>query len=363
MSRSDVMTFLDSRMTNAAHQPMNGDVKTGQQARSEAESPAPADGPILSVSGLGVRYPLGKAGFWGKRTYFEVLDNVSFEIARGETLGLVGESGSGKSTIGRTILRRIERTSGTITFEGQDISDLGGEKLRKLRRRMQLIFQDPYSSLNPRMNVMSIIAEPLVVHGLVGSVAEARKEVLALLDRVSLPASAAERYPHQFSGGQRQRIGIARALALKPSFIVADEPVSALDVSVRAQVVNLMQELQQELGLSFLFIAHDLSVVRHISQRVAILNAGQIVEIGARDEIYERPMHPYTKALLSAVPEPDPTIPMPRQDKKRDAGGPIPASGACRFSSRCPKASDICRQQKPVLESRGVDHWVACWNA
>ncbi|RDE09693.1 ABC transporter ATP-binding protein [Pelagibacterium lacus] len=353
-------------MTNASHQGGFAGAASGAEARSglESESPAAADGPILSVKGLGVRYPLGKRSFWGERTYFEVLDDVSFEIARGETLGLVGESGSGKSTIGRTILRRIERTAGTITFEGRDISDLGGEPLRKLRRRMQLIFQDPYSSLNPRMNVMSIIAEPLVVHGIVGSFAEARPQVLALLDRVGMPASAAERYPHQFSGGQRQRIGIARALALKPSFIVADEPVSALDVSVRAQVVNLMQELQEELGISFLFIAHDLSVVRHISQRVAILNSGQIVEIGARDAIYERPLHPYTQTLLSAVPEPDPTIKLARQDRKR-AGGPVPdATGTgCRFLGRCPLASDVCREKKPVLEPKGVDHWVACWNA
>jgi peptide/nickel transport system ATP-binding protein len=351
-------------MKSVSHVPSNH-VTAANQARLQPV-PAPTaqhDETILTVEGLGVRYPLGKKGFWGKVTYFDVLDNVSFSIGKGETLGLVGESGSGKSTIGRTVLRRIARTSGNITFEGQDISDLHGEPLRKLRRRMQLIFQDPYSSLNPRMNVMDIIAEPLLVHGLVRNAAEARAQVLALLDRVSMPSTAAERFPHQFSGGQRQRIGIARALALNPSFIVADEPVAALDVSVRAQVVNLMQDLQEELGISILFIAHDLSVVRHISHRVAILYAGQIVEIGPRDAIYERPLHPYTKALLSAVPEPDPSIPLGRQQMARESNSvDLAGLGAgCRFYGRCPMATDMCREQKPVLEVKDVGHSVACW--
>ena len=262
--------------------------------------------PVLSVSGLAIDYELSSGGLFRKRRSVNAVSDVSFDLAPGETLGLVGESGSGKTTVGRAVLRRIPAAQGRIVFGGEDITHLGGEPLRRLRARMQIVLQDPYTSLNPRMKVSSIVAEPLIVHGLAGSAEEARAAVAELLERVGLPSDAADRYPHSFSGGQRQRIGIARALALKPALIVADEPVSALDVSVRAQVVNLMQDLQRDLGISYLFIAHDLAIVRHISHRVAIMYAGRIVEVAPRDAIYERPIHPYTEALLSAVPVANP---------------------------------------------------------
>jgi peptide/nickel transport system ATP-binding protein len=329
-----------------------------------APAPSAAGVPVLSVEDLGVAYEGARAGFWSKPKTVTALEGISFEIGAGETLGLVGESGSGKTTTGRAILRRIDASRGRILFKGRDITHVRGEELRKLRRNMQLVFQDPYASLNPRMNVLDIVAEPLIVHGLVGSAEEARDEIAELLRLVGLPADAHDRYPHAFSGGQRQRIGIARALALKPEFIVADEPVSALDVSVRAQVVNLLQDLQQELGLSYLFIAHDLSVVRHISHRVAILYCGRLVELADRDAIYEHPIHPYTEALLSAVPVPHPKT--QRARKRLVYQGEIPDvsnwQGGCHLHGRCPYATEKCAAAAPPLVEKEPGHFAACWH-
>jgi oligopeptide/dipeptide ABC transporter ATP-binding protein len=320
--------------------------------------------PLLRVQGLTVHFPVGRAGFWGKRRLFvHAVDDVSFEVFRGETLGLVGESGSGKTTTGRAILRRVPLTAGTITFKGNDITHVEGESLRHLRRDMQLVFQDPYASLNPRMKVLDLVGEPLVVHGMVRHIGEARDRVRELLELVGLPADAVDRYPHAFSGGQRQRIGIARALALEPDFIVCDEPVSALDVSIRAQVVNLLQNLQERLGLTYLFIAHDLSVVRHISHRIAVMYAGKIVEIADRDEIYDNPKHPYTQALLSAVPIPDPALQRTRRRQvlRGEIPNPVDPPTGCRFHTRCPIAEDRCRVDPPPLEPKRVGHLAACW--
>jgi oligopeptide/dipeptide ABC transporter ATP-binding protein len=321
-------------------------------------------GPLVEVDNLSIHFPVGGTGFWGRSSkVVHAVDNVSFTIAKGETLGLVGESGSGKTTTGRALLRTITPTAGSIKFRGRDITTTKGEALRHLRRHMQLVFQDPYASLNPRMTVGELVAEPLVVHGIVNGLDDARDQVGALLERCGLPADAIDRYPHAFSGGQRQRVGIARALALQPDLIVADEPVSALDVSVRAQVVNLLQDLQQELGLTYLFIAHDLSVVRHISHRIAIMYAGKLVEIADCDSIYERPLHPYTEALLSSVPVPDP--PVQRQRRRIVLHGEIPdpidPPAGCRFASRCPVVEQRCHDSEPPLTERTPGHMVACW--
>ncbi len=319
---------------------------------------------LLDVRDLSVRFPVGRAGFWGQRRLtVHAVDDVSFAVHSGETLGLVGESGSGKTTIGRAVLRRLPVSSGQVRFQGNDITKLRGEPLRKLRQHMQLVFQDPYASLNPRMRVLDIVAEPLLVHGRARTRDEAAAQVIDLLRRVGLPVDAADRYPHAFSGGQRQRIGIARALALSPEFIVADEPVSALDVSVRAQVVNLLQDLQRELGLSYLFIAHDLAVVRHISHRIAILYAGKLVELAGRDAIYDSPLHPYTEALLSAIPVPDPAV---QRQRRRivnvgEPPDPLHPLTGCRFQTRCPAAQGHCREATPPLREATPGHWVACW--
>ncbi len=320
--------------------------------------------PLVRVEGLTVHFPVGQAGFWGQQKLFlHAVEGISFEIPRGETLGLVGESGSGKTTTGRAILRRIPLTAGRIEFDGEDITEAKGERLRRLRRSMQLVFQDPRASLNPRRRVLDIVAEPLIVHGLTRRTSEAKEKVAELLELVGLPADAMYRYPHAFSGGQAQRVGIARALALEPEFIVADEPVSALDVSIRAQVVNLMQELQQRLGLTYLFIAHDLSVVRHISHKIAVMYAGKIVELGDRDQIYDNPKHPYTEALLSAVPIPDPKI--EAQRSRIVLGGVFPdlihPPAGCRFHTRCPIAIDRCQHDEPPLEEKLPGHRAACW--
>jgi peptide/nickel transport system ATP-binding protein len=326
--------------------------------------PVPTEDRVVEADGLSVRFPVGRSGFWGQQTkWVHAVDDVSFTVHHGETLGLVGESGSGKTTVGRTVLRRIDPTAGRILFRGDDITNTRGEELRQLRRRMQLVFQDPYASLNPRMSVLQLVSEPLVVHGLVKSATAAREQVVALLERCGLPADAADRHPHAFSGGQRQRIGIARALALQPDFIVADEPVSALDVSVRAQIVNLLQDLQHEFGMSYLFIAHDLSVVRHISHRIAILYAGKLVELADSDAVYEQPRHPYTEALLSSVPIPDPPIQRARQRivLQGEIPNPIDPPPGCRFQTRCPLVQDVCRRETPPLEEKTPGHWAACF--
>ncbi len=320
---------------------------------------------LVKVENLTVHFDAGRSGFWGqKHLVVHAVDDVSFDIFPGETLGLVGESGSGKSTTGRAILRRVPIKSGRIYFRGQDITRMDDKALRPLRRDMQLVFQDPYASLNPRLRIVDIVAEPLVVHGIVKNTKNAVDRVAELLKLVGLPPDAGGRYPHAFSGGQRQRVGIARALALDPEFIVADEPVSALDVSIRAQVVNLMHDLQTELGLTYFFIAHDLAVVRHISHRIAIMYAGKIVEIAGRDAIYQSAIHPYTEALLSAVPVPDPKIQKTRQRiaYSGEVPNPLDPPKGCRFQSRCPYVSDKCRNEDPPLVERQPGHKAACWN-
>jgi oligopeptide/dipeptide ABC transporter ATP-binding protein len=319
--------------------------------------------PLVEVEDLSVRFDVGRSGFWGQhRQFLSAVDQISISIAQGEVLGLVGESGSGKTTTGRAILRRAPIASGSIHFKGEDITNISGESLRRLRRHMQPVFQDPYGSLNPKQSVLELVAEPLLVHGLIDDVEEARKDAQEFLDLVGMPKDSMDRYPHAFSGGQLQRIGIARALALKPEFLVADEPVSALDVSIQAQIVNLLQDLRSELNLTYLFIAHDLSVVRHISDRIAIMYAGQLVEVADKDAAYERPTHPYTQALLSAVPIPDPVI---EASRKRvmvvgDVPNLIDPPPGCRFASRCPYVRDVCREEAPDLRPVADGHVVAC---
>ncbi len=320
-------------------------------------------GPLVEVDHLKVYFPI-KSGVVLDRHVGDIkaVDDVSFTIQRGETLGLVGESGCGKSTLGRAILRLYKPTAGRIVFDGRDISGLGESDLQPLRRRMQIIFQDPFASLNPRHSVGRIIGEPMRTHGLAGR-RGASGRVRELLTTVGLPADAASRYPHEFSGGQRQRIGLARALALNPDFVVADEPVSALDVSIQAQIVNLLEQLQQEFKLTYLFIAHDLAVVRHISDRIAVMYLGAIVEVSPADDLYANPLHPYTISLLSAVPIPDPVVEAQRKPILLPGDLPSPANPpkACRFHTRCPYVQPTrCRDEVPPLRSTGGGHSVAC---
>jgi oligopeptide transport system ATP-binding protein len=317
------------------------------------------NGNLVEVKGLKKYFPTGGGLFGAGVDTVKAVDDVSFSIRRGETFGLVGESGCGKSTTGRCILRLIEPTAGEVNFEGQDLLALGARDLRHLRREMQIIFQDPYASLNPRMQVGEIIAEPLSIHR-VGTGRERKGRVGELLELVGLKPEHAARYPHEFSGGQRQRIGIARALALNPKFIVCDEPVSALDVSVQAQVVNLLQDLQERLGLTYLFISHGLSVVEHISTRVGIMYLGKLVEVAQSATIFRNPLHPYTRALLSAIPVPDPDI----RRERLPLAGEIPTAVAppsgCRFRTRCPLAEPQCAEAEPPLVEVEQDHFVAC---
>ncbi|WP_051440708.1 ABC transporter ATP-binding protein [Ensifer aridi] len=313
---------------------------------------------FIEVKGLVKRFPIAKSGMFSRDPAFvHAVDNVSFDIRRGETLGLVGESGCGKSTTSRLLVRLLDPTAGTIRFDGEDISGLSGSALRTRRKDFQIIFQDPYSSLNPRMRVKDLLGEPMAISGLRSPSREAR--VNELLDMVGLARQHARRFPHEFSGGQRQRIGIARALALRPKFVVCDEPVSALDVSVQAQIVNLLKDLQNELGLTYLFVAHDLSVVRHISDRVAVMYLGKIVEVASRSSIFSNPQHPYTQALISSLPAVRPRGQRTIVSLKGEVPSPINPPAGCRFHTRCPLASDRCRIDEPALRVVGT-HTVAC---
>ena len=317
---------------------------------------------LLKVDNLVKHFPIMKGVLIQKQVgAVHAVDGVSFDIVKGETLGLVGESGCGKSTTGRAILQLHRPTSGSVFYEGKDLVKLKGESLRKTRRRMQMIFQDPYASLNPRMTVGQIITEPMLIHDMTTQ-KDTQGHAERLLKLVGLNPAYTSRYPHEFSGGQRQRIGIARALALEPALIVCDEPISALDVSIQAQVVNLLEDLQAKLGLTYLFIAHDLSMVRHISDRVAVMYLGIIVELTTRDELYSHALHPYTQALLSAVPIPDPAI---EANRKRiilvgDVPSPVNPPSGCRFRTRCPLAAEICKEKKPEFREVTPGHWVAC---
>lgn len=315
--------------------------------------------PLLEVKGLKKYFPI-RAGIFGKpQGYVKAVDNVSFSVQEGETLGIVGESGCGKSTTGRTILRLTEPTGGEVVFQGQNLSALKVDAIRKIRRDMQIVFQDPYASLNPRMTIGSILEEPLKIHGLAAG-AERKQRVKELLEIVGLTEYHYDRYPHEFSGGQRQRIGIARALITKPKLIVADEPVSALDVSIQSQILNLMKDLQEQFKLTYMFISHDLSVVRHISDRVGVMYLGRLVELAPKMMLYENPLHPYTQALLSAVPHPN-----PRENRERiilsgDVPSPANPPTGCAFHTRCGACMEICKTEMPELKQTLDGHWVAC---
>jgi oligopeptide/dipeptide ABC transporter ATP-binding protein len=318
--------------------------------------------PLVRVEEVKLHFPIMAGVLRRVVGHVRAVDGVTFDILRGETLGLVGESGCGKTTLGRAILRLYRPTAGRVEFEGQDLSTLGAEDLRRTRRRMQVVFQDPFSSLNPRMTIGATLAEPLEIHN-IHPEGGLRPFVAQLLERVGLKASFADRYPHEFSGGQRQRIGIARALSLTPSFIVADEPITSLDVSIQAQVVNLLQDLQAEFGLTYLFITHDLSMVRHLCDRVTVMYLGRIVELAPVEELYMRPLHPYTQALLSAIPVPDPAVEAHRRRIILTGDVPNPADPppGCTFHTRCPAAFDRCRTESPRLQEVSGGHSVSCF--
>jgi oligopeptide transport system ATP-binding protein len=320
------------------------------------------NGALLEVTDLVKHFPI-KSGLIFDRQVGAVraVDGISFSVAEGETIGLVGESGCGKSTLARSILQLLRPTSGSVRFRGTELTELGRRELREMRREMQMIFQDPYASLNPRKRISQIVGDPLKLHG-IASGAELEQRVKGLLDRVGLSAEYVNRFPHEFSGGQRQRIGVARALALEPKLIIADEPVSALDVSIQAQIINLLQDLQREFGLTYVFVAHDLGVVRHVSDRIAVMYLGKIVEIGPAPEVYSKPIHPYTVSLLSAVPIPDPRRNREREQIVLEGDVPSPADppAACRFHTRCPRATEICSEVEPQLVDYGGGHFAAC---
>ena len=330
-------------------------------APASAVPAAPDQAPeLLQVKGLTKYFPI-KGGLLSREVdRVHAVDGVTFSIAAGETLGMVGESGCGKSTTGRCILRLIEPSAGEVRFNGQDVTAMNPQALREVRRDMQIIFQDPFASLNPRMSVEAIIGEALTIHKLTKSPSEYQARVVDLLETVGLNADHMRRFPHEFSGGQRQRIGIARALAVSPKLIVCDEPVSALDVSIQAQVINLLEDLQAKMGLTYLFIAHDLSVVEHISNRVAVMYLGRVVEIAPSRDLYTRPKHPYTEALLSAVPIPDPKAKKQRIVLTGDVPNPVNRPSGCHFHPRCPKATERCKVEEPVLKAVGTQHQAAC---
>jgi oligopeptide transport system ATP-binding protein len=359
------MERLDPRDVEAAREGSErreGDVAAPSAAELDATRRGAADEPILVVDHLVKHFPI-KAGVLFDREIGQVraVDDVSFSVRPGETLGLVGESGCGKTTLSRTVLKLLEPTSGSVRFDGREIAGLSRRALRPLRREMQMIFQDPYASLNPRKRVSQTIGDPMLLHGITSG-GELRDEVRSLLERVGLNPEHYNRYPHEFSGGQRQRIGIARALALRPKLVIADEPVSALDVSIQAQIINLLEDLQDEFDLTYIFVAHDLGVVRHVADRIAVMYLGKIVEIGPADAVYANPIHPYTVSLLSAVPIPDPKANRAREQVILEGDVPSPANppAACRFHPRCPRATDICSEVEPPLISYGGDHWAAC---
>lgn len=322
-------------------------------------APAGDPGVLLEVNNLVKHFPI-KGGVLRRTVgHVKAVDGVSFFIRRGETLGLVGESGCGKTTTGRTVLRLERATAGEVLFEGKDVLKANRRQLKALRRDMQIVFQDPYASLDPRLTIGESVAEGLVIHG-IGTPAERRERVREVLARVGLHASQMSRFPHEFSGGQRQRIGIARALIIEPKLIVCDEPVSALDVSIQSQVLNLLKNLQREFGLTYLFIAHNLAVVEHISDRVGVMYLGKLVELAGRDDLFREPLHPYTKALISAIPHPDPTRHRKRIVLQGDVPSPINPPAGCRFHPRCWIARDICKEQEPAFEEKRKGHWVAC---
>ncbi len=317
---------------------------------------------FVQVQNLKKYFPVRKGLLQRVTDHVRAVDDVSFTVREGETLGMVGESGCGKTTVGRTMLRLVEPTDGRVIFDGQDVFRLSGASLKSMRRNMQIIFQDPYASLDPRMPIGDSVMEGLNIHN-VGEPRQRFEIMLDTLKKVGLEDYHARRYPHEFSGGQRQRIGIARALALRPKFIVCDEPVSALDVSIQSQVLNILKDLQSEFGLTYLFIAHNLSVVEHISDRVAVMYLGKMVELTNRDELFSNPLHPYTRALMSAIPVPDPNLRRERIILKGDVPSPLNPPKGCRFHPRCPIAESICAQQEPEFRQASPDHWVACWKA